>query len=588
MSKATVICFCALFILVSTTGLFAGEIKKMSIEQARLMERLPVEKAPAASLYKTIPYKGEDASDSPGTIVGKTFYDYQTNGSTGRRIAKHDCGVHVCWMNGIRDHTGERLIYYNFLEENTPFWGEDGTPVSSGVRDGYTTMHVDRDIGSAIVAYHDANAQETQVAIDASCGLGLFTIYTPPNQWPGRTPFIWPSVVQDYGGRIHVAATEGESGGDAAKMMGHTFSDDGGSSWTDFEAFVEQWEFSVIVVASPVDDKAAIIWPHPIDFNPAEPNQFNNDIAYIESEDGESWDYENIINVTNYQFEDTIRAYCDVSGCYDYDGNLHLLWNTPGYWALDGTITADACFLWHWSEETGINMVYDAWHASFPGAWNRSASKMNISCASNNVLCALWTHFDDIDVSSGGFSNGELYVSFSTDGGITWDDPINVTDSPTPGCLPGDCDSDHWSSMAPIVDENLYISFIEDKDAGGIPQDEGAATQNAVRYLTVTNPYWYTSVDDNDNVPSQFGLVQNYPNPFNASTNIKYSLDKSSRVELKVYNLLGQEVATLVNGKQDSGEHTVAWVASDCTSGIYFYKLAAGDYSETRRMALIK
>jgi len=88
--------------------------------------------------------------------------------------------------------------------------------------------------------------------------------------------------------------------------------------------------------------------------------------------------------------------------------------------------------------------------------------------------------------------------------------------------------------------------------------------------------------------PVQFELTQNYPNPFNPSTKIKFAIPQSSDVTLKVYNALGQEVSTLINQFMESGIHTINFDASILNSGIYFYKLNAGHYSDVRKMTLIK
>lgn len=91
-----------------------------------------------------------------------------------------------------------------------------------------------------------------------------------------------------------------------------------------------------------------------------------------------------------------------------------------------------------------------------------------------------------------------------------------------------------------------------------------------------------------------FKLYQNYPNPFNPETIIEYYVPKGSFVSLKVYNLLGNEVATIVNGYQDSGNHLIRFNAYDLnsgskglSSGIYFYVLESGDFKQTRKMILL-
>jgi hypothetical protein len=86
----------------------------------------------------------------------------------------------------------------------------------------------------------------------------------------------------------------------------------------------------------------------------------------------------------------------------------------------------------------------------------------------------------------------------------------------------------------------------------------------------------------------EYSLSQNYPNPFNPCTEINYSLAKSGNITLKIYNLLGSEVATLVNGFNEAGKHSVKFNANDITSGIYFYTIKADGFTSTRKMILMK
>ena len=88
--------------------------------------------------------------------------------------------------------------------------------------------------------------------------------------------------------------------------------------------------------------------------------------------------------------------------------------------------------------------------------------------------------------------------------------------------------------------------------------------------------------------PSGYVLEQNYPNPFNPSTTIRYAIPQSSQVSLKVYDVLGREVATLVNARQPAGVYVANFDATALPSGMYFYRLQAGSFSETRKMMLIK
>jgi hypothetical protein len=91
-----------------------------------------------------------------------------------------------------------------------------------------------------------------------------------------------------------------------------------------------------------------------------------------------------------------------------------------------------------------------------------------------------------------------------------------------------------------------------------------------------------------NSVPEKFELSQNFPNPFNPTTNLKYSLPQGGFVTLKVFNLLGQEVATLVNQEQSAGEYVVDFDASKLAGGIYMYSIKVGDFSLTKKMVLLK
>ena len=87
---------------------------------------------------------------------------------------------------------------------------------------------------------------------------------------------------------------------------------------------------------------------------------------------------------------------------------------------------------------------------------------------------------------------------------------------------------------------------------------------------------------------TEYALHQNYPNPFNPETSITFDLVESGVVTLKVYNLMGQEVAALVNRSMDAGRHVVAFDAANLPSGLYMYKLEANGFSDQKKMLLLK
>jgi hypothetical protein len=118
--------------------------------------------------------------------------------------------------------------------------------------------------------------------------------------------------------------------------------------------------------------------------------------------------------------------------------------------------------------------------------------------------------------------------------------------------------------------------------AGTFHNPENRITQN---FIATTDP----SVGVNDkNVLGSYNLSQNYPNPFNPSTRISYNVGEPGLVQLKVYNVLGVEVATLVNEQKYSGKYTVDFDASRFSSGVYFYSLSVNNFNQTRKMILEK
>jgi hypothetical protein len=97
-----------------------------------------------------------------------------------------------------------------------------------------------------------------------------------------------------------------------------------------------------------------------------------------------------------------------------------------------------------------------------------------------------------------------------------------------------------------------------------------------------------TSIHDQEPAILNFGLIQNYPNPFNPTTTIKYSLAHSGRVTLNIYDLLGREVITLIDEEKPPGIYETTWNASSFPSGVYFLKMHADQFSETKKLMLMK
>jgi len=170
-------------------------------------------------------------------------------------------------------------------------------------------------------------------------------------------------------------------------------------------------------------------------------------------------------------------------------------------------------------------------------------------------------------------------IGYSTSlDGITW------MKFPDPVLEPGAWDS--WEGLGVgdpevIYDGTMYHMYY---DASGF---DGEVYRIRIGYATDSSSA-STGDDISNNLPRKFDLHQNYPNPFNPTTAIGYQLSAVSDVELSIYNLLGQKVVTLVNKRQQVGYHQVEWDASRFSSGVYFYRIQAGEFQDVKKMILLR
>lgn len=137
-----------------------------------------------------------------------------------------------------------------------------------------------------------------------------------------------------------------------------------------------------------------------------------------------------------------------------------------------------------------------------------------------------------------------------------------------------------------LVGSNMYYCPPIDFDGNPRPNPLGSLPDIGACENSYANP---VGVEDNgSDYPTKYALSQNYPNPFNPKTTIKYSLPQRSDVIIKIYNVLGKEVMTLINNEQEAGVYEVEFNASTLASGSYFYQLKARNYLETKKMILMK
>jgi hypothetical protein len=152
-------------------------------------------------------------------------------------------------------------------------------------------------------------------------------------------------------------------------------------------------------------------------------------------------------------------------------------------------------------------------------------------------------------------------------------------------CLRLKIDYPHWNDI-----ELMYVTrdgILVDINLSKSPPDTGVVTLGDMGVMTAQD-LTLTAVTTNDGVPKEYLLNQNFPNPFNPSTSISFSIPTRSFVSLKVFDLIGREVTTVVSEEMSAGSYIKQWNAQNLPSGVYFYRLQTGAFTQTKKLLLLK
>ncbi|MGA2623285.1 MAG: T9SS type A sorting domain-containing protein [Bacteroidota bacterium] len=281
------------------------------------------------------------------------------------------------------------------------------------------------------------------------------------------------------------------------------------------------------------DSMNDVSWGHFIEVDPA------NHSRIIVGGEG-AWQSANL--ETSSDYGNTWR-FANMNGYFEGDNSLHALAMNGNDWfgAGEGVIckTSDAGNNW--------SQLLNTW--SYPLQWGLYIFDIEFSPSNTNRLYA----------TGDGYSAYRVPLFYSGDYGITWDTLSYATNN-----MP------HIVSLAVKSTANGDRVFV-----GG---------QGVFMYENI-----FTGVHDDYRTRSdRYSLSSSYPNPFNPSTKIKYQIPVASFVMLKVYDLLGREVATLVNELQQAGSKSVEFRAENLPSGVYYYRLEAGSFTETKKLLLLR
>ena len=278
----------------------------------------------------------------------------------------------------------------------------------------------------------------------------------------------------------------------------------------------------------------------------------------------------------------------DALGEWGFGGGLSLFSSSPTM--INNVIIANTALQWgggiHCFESSPI-IVNNALSGNSAGV---SGGGIYCELVSNPVITntIFWadsasyeSEIDFDDSSSPYFTYCDVQGGRAGEGNIDTDPLFRDPENGDFHLMSTQCGDPQDSPCIDAGDPTVFDSIIDcDWGLGGERSDMGAYGGDIERQTDIET--------DEAGLPARFALSQNFPNPFNASTIIQYNLPSASDVNINIYDILGRKVETLVSGKQPAGYHQVVWDASDRSSGMYFYKIRAGNYSEARKMVLLK
>jgi hypothetical protein len=190
------------------------------------------------------------------------------------------------------------------------------------------------------------------------------------------------------------------------------------------------------------------------------------------------------------------------------------------------------------------------------------------------------------DIAPTGYNSRDIYFQRSLDDGTTWGPPVQVTNTPNiDECYASISNYNKGNATTPY---DLNFTYMKDPGVG--PSSFGGTAPASVNYqiyrkISEAN---VIGISNNNINVEDYQLLQNYPNPFNPATTISYNLIKGGFVTLKVFDILGREVKTLVREFQNPGVKEIKFDASSLTSGIYFYSISANGFNDIKKMMLLK
>ncbi len=595
-------------LLMSVATFASGRDKKRNPETTAKIVKF--DETTAAATASTIEKNGfvqaTENLNFNGTPTGLTgFYDYQCNGGAVKYIAVNPSDaskIHVTYMlsTDSANANATRRTGYAFSSDSGATWNSIASV--SGIREGFPSLTI-LNTGTehlGVVACHNQPTGQrllSRAYIDGSEGGLSFTGYAPDD--PGATlggNIIWPYITaKPDGSKMYMMSSF--SGGPGTVHMVQfdgalgQFGTHGPALATeDGDTLDPGGRYNVVV--SPSGNKVTM-------YHLGGPEE--NYISFSESTDGGATfpAFKRLTKLTPASpgigvittQTDSIAPWIGCDAVYRGE-NLAFVFSTGRYVGTGYQFIGQG--IWFWSQATGfvnvvdtnkIQAIFPGWEGYIRPAGARQQTNHfpidypSIGVTPNNDLHCVFT-VARRDTSAQGFNYYTVAYTKSTDGGASWSNPV---------LLENDATQDfRYPSIAEFNPNNNFVNIVYQQDP--VP-GSSAFSDNAPISRARLLFRRFSTLSSRDNRTAKveaYRLEQNYPNPFNPTTVISYQLPVASEVSLKVYDVLGREVMSLVNGRQDAGAYNITLNAANLSSGVYFYRLQAGNFVSTKKMMLVK
>jgi hypothetical protein len=527
------------------------------------------------------------------------FWDYQYNGEVQPHIYRHDASnMYAVYMTSLDsgDFNGSRRCKISWSSNDGDTWEDLG--VYPNVKSGYCSVNAKAD-GSGVMGNHySAGFPQFNAAgfinYDLAPGAGSFQgVQTPPNM-------AWPFVSRMTNGNILEVGATFQAAAATDTIQASVF-----NSTTNLFTTTNRLISPVGIAGqsnqcmsmATAPGGVAMILDDP--YRETAGNFLTSRIYAVKSTDnGVTWGSFVLLYNPVIMNGDTIcpnqNGACDI--IIDNAGNYYWVFNanSPARLYVSGRLVAGKnntapqviagtrTSPIHPIPQVAESMVAQAFISNFDHPSLALSEDQQYVFVTYSVPFALDTIYT--------FNKCHLFYQYAKTSDMIWSNPVQITQSG-----PNSFDERYCTINKVAVSESggftLYLAYQKKPFAGAFARpDAGAPECRSIQVFRKIHQAQDTliGIRNNQSIVKEFRLEQNYPNPFNPTTTINYALPKESIVTIKVYDITGKEILTLVNGKQSAGNKEVVFDATNLPSGVYFYTIKAGAFSDTKKMVLVK